>query len=143
MKLYEGFFILPPDATNDARKTQITNLETSIQKFGGKIVQRIELGRKPIGYMLKKFREGYQVVVDFEMNPPSVQDLRKVLELQEDTLKYMVTVKVPKPDLPQVAPKTATAPAQHSAPGTYSAPSSRAPRRSPASGKTSEKAPVQ
>ncbi len=140
MKTYEGFFVLPPDATADVRKTQMNVLETTIQKFGGKISQRHELGRKPLGYLLKKFREGYHVVIDFDMEPTQQQELRKTWELQEDLLKYMVTVKIPKPELP--APGKTPAPA-----ATAIAAPSRAPRRAPVSSvaapKTSEKSPVQ
>lgn len=138
MKMYEGFFILPPDAASDARKTQMNVLETTLQKFGGKILQRHELGRKPLGYLLKKFREGYHVVIDFDMEPTQQQELRKTLELQEDILKYMITVKIPKPDLP--------APGKTPAPAVSSAAPTRAPRRAPVSTvttpKTSEKSSV-
>ena len=140
MKLYEGFFILPPDATGDVQKTQINNLETTIQKFSGKVAQRHELGRRPLGYTLKKFREGYHVVLDFEMDPPTVQELRKNLELQDGLLKYMITVKVIRPEVPgAVKAPVAHAPSHH-----VPAAPSRAPRRasSPAS-KPVEKAPVQ
>ena len=93
MTSYEGIFIFPPDSAGDARKAQLKTLDDSIAKFQGSIVQKNEWGKKMLGYPLKKFREGYVVVTDFNM--PSLQaiEFRKNLELQEDLLKYMVTVK--------------------------------------------------
>ena len=96
MKYYEGFFILPPDATTEARKTQVSGAEGLVQKFGGKVIQRQEVGRRFLGYPVKKFKEGYMMTLDFEMDPASQIAFRNALELHEDILKFMITIKTKK-----------------------------------------------
>ncbi len=99
MKFYEGVFIFPPESAGDTRKAQLKSLDDIIAKFQGSIIQKNEWGKKLLGYPLKKFREGYVVVTDFQMPSSQAVEFRKSLELQEDILKYMVTVKAAvKPD---------------------------------------------
>ena len=114
MKAYEGIFIFPPESAADARKTQLKSVDDIIAKFQGAVIQKNEWGKKPLGYPLKKFREGYVLIVDFEMPSSQAIEFRKTLELQEDMLKYMITVKAPvKPDKKTAAkvPSSAAAPA--------------------------------
>ncbi len=117
MKAYEGVFIFPPESAADARKTQLKNLDDIIAKFQGSVIQKNEWGKKQLGYSLKKFREGYVVVTDFEMPTSQAIEFRKTLELQEDLLKYMITVKIAaKPDKKAAAKPPAAAPAAAPAP---------------------------
>ena len=121
MKAYEGVFIFPPESAGDARKAQLKNLDDTIAKFQGSVIQKNEWGKKQLGYPLKKFREGYVLVADFEMPTSQTIEFRKTLELQEDLLKYMITVKATvKPDKKAAskAPVAPAAPAVHSAPKT-------------------------
>lgn len=98
MKRYEGIFIYPPEAGPEVRKNQEKTLEEIVKRFQGAIVQKNEWGRRPLGYPLKKFREGHFWVVDFDMPPANMTELRKTLELQEDLLKFMLTIKNLKAD---------------------------------------------
>lgn len=98
MKLYEGFFIFPPEAGPEARKNQERGLEELIKKFQGNVLQRNEWGKRPLGYPLKKYREGHFLLLDFQIPPLQIADLRKALELQEDLLKFMLTVKKTRPE---------------------------------------------
>lgn len=93
MKKYEGLFILPPDSTPEARKTEFHRLEELLKKFGVTILQRLEIGKKSLGYSVKKFKEGFLLVLDFQMDSTRVPELRKSLELHEGLLKCMILAK--------------------------------------------------
>ena len=122
MKSYEGVFIFPPEAASDARKVQLKNLEDLIGKFEGSVQQKTEWGKKPLGYPIKKFREGWVVVADFQMNPAGATEFRKMLELQEDLLKYMITVKQEGKAEKKSAPRPVSAAPSHSQPHKTAAP---------------------
>src|SRR3989338_869000 len=96
MKAYEGVFIFPPDAASEARKAQEKQIEDAIKKLQGVITQKTEWGKKPLGYLIRKYREGIFLIVDFQVDPLKMKELRNLFELQEDLLKFMVTVK-PRP----------------------------------------------
>ncbi|MGI6240621.1 MAG: 30S ribosomal protein S6 [Candidatus Omnitrophota bacterium] len=87
MKKYEGLFIFPPED-----KDQALEVTKWIEKFQGKVLQKADLGKRTIGYQIRKFRDGKFLVFNFEMDPSKAQDFRKDLEQQETLLKYMVTV---------------------------------------------------
>ena len=104
MKAYEGVFVFPPDSTPEVRKTQLKNLEDLITRFGGSITERVEIGRKPLGYPVRKHHEGFLWVADYKMEGPRADEFRKALELQEDLIKHMIIRKDP------VAPKKVAPP---------------------------------
>ena len=120
MKSYEGVFIFPPDSTPDARKAQFKNLDDLFAKLQAEILQKNEWGKRPLGYHIRKFGEGHFCVIDFKMDPSKALEFRKSLDLQEEIIKYMVTVKNNFPDKkPAKAPKPARTPVaapHHAAP---------------------------
>lgn len=107
MKKYECLFIFPPEVTGEARKDPSGEATKWIEKFQGKVIQKTDLGKRSIGYSIKKFKEGKVLVFDFEMDPARVQEFRKELELQEGLLKYTVTLPGKKAPLPVAAPAAA------------------------------------
>lgn len=108
MKKYEGMFIFSPEVSGEARKDPATEITKWIEKFQGKILQKNDLGKKTLGHMIGKYKEGKVFVFEFEMDPSRTQDFRKELELQENLLKYMVSIPAKKatlPPVPAAAPK--------------------------------------
>ena len=98
MNKYEGLFIFPPDEGPDASKSDETHLEETITRFGGRIVDRQDWGKRPLGYGLRKFREGRILLWNFEMEGNQIVDLRRQLHLNEKILKSSVFRAVtPKP----------------------------------------------
>ncbi len=98
MNLYEGVFIFPPEETAENRKNQFKNLEDLFSRFQGEILHREEWGKKPLGYKVRKFREGHFLVIDFRMNPQKAVEFQKELPLQEGVIKFMVVTKSHKLD---------------------------------------------
>lgn len=93
MRLYEGLFILVPEASADARKSQLESIEDLVKKNQGVIRNKAEWGKKMVGYPLKKHRDGYYVIYDFEIEPAAIREIERVLRLDETVLKLMITAK--------------------------------------------------
>ena len=119
MRSYEGFFIFPPESTPDARKNQLKNLDDLIARYKGEVSQKIEWGKKSLGYAVRKFQEGHFLCYDFQMDPSQATEFRKGLQLQEELIKFTVTlkpvIKVPV-EKKASAPKAASATAAPSRP---------------------------
>ncbi len=113
MKNYDGLFIFTPRETEEGRKRQLSLLETLIKKHEGVVTQKSEWGEKPIGYPIRKFKEGYFVHILFQMNPSQVAPFRNALELQENLLNFMLTVYDAKKQKPQ--PEKSRVPAARAA----------------------------
>ncbi|MEI7751574.1 MAG: 30S ribosomal protein S6 [Candidatus Omnitrophota bacterium] len=110
MKKYEGLFIFPPEITGESHKDPAAEVVKWIEKFEGKVIQKTDLGKKSLGHMIRKYKDGRTFVFEFEMDPSRAQDFRKELELQENLLRYMVSVLVRKPALPPLPVAPAATP---------------------------------
>lgn len=124
MRGYEGLFIFPPEAAPEARKDQLEKLKELIQKFGGSLSHTEEWGKRPLGYAIRKFREGHMVVHHFQLDSLKTNELRKALELQEDLIKYTLVTKA----LDKKGPTKEREPSK--APRSFSAPRNPAPASS-------------
>lgn len=93
MRVYEGIFIFSPESTPDHRKAQDQVITGLIQKFSGQVINLTELGKKAIGYYVQKYKEGIFVIAEFKMAPEKMAELDQALRLQNEILKFMLTVK--------------------------------------------------
>ena len=90
MKKYDALIIFPPSVTGLDGKNSFEEL---VKKNGGSILNRVEMGRRFLGYPVKKSKEGYVVGFDFELGPEKMGELRRTLDLSEDILKYTIVIK--------------------------------------------------
>ena len=95
METYEALVIFPSQAAAEPLSDGKNAFEEAVKKHEGKILNRSELGRRPLGYPVKKSREGYFAAFDFELSPAKVQPLTHALRLSEAILKFTL-VKKPK-----------------------------------------------
>lgn len=89
MRSYEGIFIFPSAAAGSNPEDE-KRLEETIRRFGGHLKERFELGCRPLGYAIRKQREGRILHWNFEIEPQQVDELRKALQLDEKILKSML-----------------------------------------------------
>lgn len=90
MKKYDSLIIFPPATTGLDSKNSFEEL---VKKNGGSISNRTEMGKRFLGYPVKKSKEGYVVAFDFELEPAKMVELRRSLDLSEDILKYTIVVR--------------------------------------------------
>ena len=90
MRRYEALLIFPPDSASGGSKDEEKRLEELIRRLGGRLLDRTDLGRRPLGYPLRKSREGRLLQCLFEMEPNQIVEFQKVLELDETILKSTV-----------------------------------------------------
>ena len=91
MGLYEGLFIVQPDLSAEAQKTVFTQIEEPISKQGGTIETAQEWGRRALAYPIRKKREGVYYLVRFQLEPKSMDTLKKGYSLNESILGSLIT----------------------------------------------------
>ncbi len=92
MKLYECLLVFSPTSGPDARKAEWEAIEKLMKKADAKLKSKEDWGKKPLGYAVKKFKEGNFIVAQIEMEQSKVSAFRKGLEIEELLLKFMLTV---------------------------------------------------
>lgn len=99
MKTYEALVIFPPQFAGDGLERGKSLFQETVKKHGGNLLQANDLGRRPLGYSVKKTKEGHCVSFEFSLPPAETNSFSKALQLVGDILKFTITVK------PQFRPK--------------------------------------
>ena len=93
MRKYEGLFIFHPELEKDKLKNKIEEVGKYITSKNGKIENTKEAVRTNLPYPIKKCLEGMHVVLNFEMSPEAVDELKKKFLKDESILRYTVVRK--------------------------------------------------
>lgn len=89
---YESVVIINPNVEENALKELIERFQTLINT-DGKVEQVNELGKKKLAYEIKKNKEGYYVVYDFEANPSLIAELERNYRITDEIIKFIVVKK--------------------------------------------------
>ncbi len=92
MNKYESVVIINPNVEENALKELIERFQTLINT-DGKVEQVNELGKKKLAYEIKKNKEGYYVVYDFEANPSLIAELERNYRITDEVIKFIVVKK--------------------------------------------------
>lgn len=89
---YESVVIINPNVEENTLKELIERFQTLINT-DGKVEQVNELGKKKLAYEIKKNKEGYYVVYDFEANPSLITELERNYRITDEIIKFIVVKK--------------------------------------------------
>ena len=92
MNKYESVVIINPNVEETALKALIEKFSTLINT-DGKVEQVNELGKKKLAYEIKKNKEGYYVVYEFEANPSLISELERNYRIADEVIKFIVVKK--------------------------------------------------
>ena len=92
MNKYESVVIINPNVEETALKALIERFSTLINT-DGKVEQVNELGKKKLAYEIKKNKEGYYVVYDFEAKPSLIAELERNYRISDEVIKFIVVKK--------------------------------------------------
>ncbi len=92
MNKYESVIIINPNVEETALKELIERFQNLINT-DGKVENVNELGKKKLAYEIKKNKEGYYVVYDFEANPSLIAELERNYRITDEVIKFIVVKK--------------------------------------------------
>ena len=87
--LYEGMYIISAVLSDDARGKSLDRITNGIIQFGGEVHKVLEMGRGHFTYELNGRREGYYYNIYFEVEPSTIDELRREYTLNEDLIRSM------------------------------------------------------
>jgi small subunit ribosomal protein S6 len=90
LKKYELLSIIKPNLDIDEVEKVVSNLEETINKFGGKVNETDKLGRKKLAYDIQNYRDGFFIVTKLELEGEKVLELKKNLKLNDNFLRVML-----------------------------------------------------
>ncbi|MCF7792598.1 MAG: 30S ribosomal protein S6 [Candidatus Cloacimonetes bacterium] len=93
MKKYESMIIVSPSLSEDGSKQINETIQSFIKDNGGEVLNTDEWGKKRLAYEIQDEREGIFFVNYYTFDPAKIDDLDRLLKLNENVLRYNILVK--------------------------------------------------
>ncbi len=105
---YEAVYILDPDL-GDERISAVTAKYRGVVETGGGTLEKIDVWeRRRLAYEVKGRTEGIYVVMQFRAKPPVEAELRRIFQISEDQIRFLI---IRRDDEEALLPVAAPAPA--------------------------------
>ncbi|MBI4972037.1 MAG: 30S ribosomal protein S6 [Candidatus Omnitrophica bacterium] len=101
MRLYESVVILNPHSTEEQVRGCVAKLEEIFKKYDAKLVNKVDWGRKPLGFHIQKQAEGFYMLVEFEADPAKLSEIQYAFRLADFILYSSIFVKGKSHAVPQ------------------------------------------
>lgn len=90
--IYEAMIVYKPIMDIDGVDVAVNNFEKNmVTPLEGEIIKVDKIGRKRLAYDIRKFRDGFMMVTYFKMPPGNLVEFNRLMHIQEDVLRLMVT----------------------------------------------------
>ncbi|WP_303856222.1 30S ribosomal protein S6 [Allisonella histaminiformans] len=89
MNKYELMFVVNV-ADEEKIKAAVQLVQDVIKKIGGTVDKVDEWGKRALAYEVKKQREGYYVVVDFQADSAQISELDRVIKIHEEIIRHII-----------------------------------------------------
>ena len=86
---YESIYIVNPNVEADGIKSLVEKFNALIESEGGKVLETNEWGMKKLAYPIKKFNQGYYVLVNFEAKAEFIDELERVYKITDGVIKFI------------------------------------------------------
>ncbi len=93
MNSYELMYIIPTQSSDEEKEALIAQVNSMIEKDGGKIESVERVGNKKLAYEIEKKREGYYVLVNFTASNKVPNPLGKLLSITNNIMRYIIVAK--------------------------------------------------
>lgn len=92
LRSYESVFVAAPTVAPEAQDRLVESFEEIIVNNGGELTNTNRMGRRPLAYEVKKYRDGIYTVFEFQGNGDLIKELERRYRLNDSVLKFL-TVK--------------------------------------------------
>jgi len=86
---YEVVFIAAPTLTSEELDGFINHAQTVVEGKNGKVVKVDNWGKKSLAYKIKKFREGYYVVLSIEGDGSAIAELERRFRVTDYIIRFL------------------------------------------------------
>lgn len=90
MNTYEVMYILSPELDEEGIEAAVNRFSELITGDGGEVTQLERMGRRRLAYEIKKFTEGFYVLIEFKGSSEVAQELDRVMKITDSVIRYMI-----------------------------------------------------
>ena len=89
MNKYELAVVVSAKIEDDERAQVIEKVKALVERFGGKISDVDEWGKKRLAYEIQKMKEGYYYFIHFESDATVPAEMEARLRIMDNVLRYL------------------------------------------------------
>jgi small subunit ribosomal protein S6 len=86
---YEVVFVAAPTLASEELDGFISHIQTVVEGKNGKVVKVDNWGKKTLAYKIKRFREGYYVVLSIEGNGGTIAELERRFRVTDYIIRFI------------------------------------------------------
>jgi len=86
---YEVVFVAAPTLTTEELDRFINHVQTVVESKNGKVVKVDNWGKKSLAYKIKRFREGYYVVLSIEGDGSAIAELERRFRVTDYIIRFI------------------------------------------------------
>jgi len=86
---YEVVFVAAPTLTSEELDGFISHAQSVVESKNGKVVKVDNWGKKSLAYKIKKFREGYYVVLAIEGDGSAIAELERRFRVTDYIIRFI------------------------------------------------------
>lgn len=91
MTEYEILLLLDPDLPEERQAEVVARVQALIEQGGGTVERHDAWGRRRLAYPIQKKEEGVYHLVSFTAETETLDELSRVLKIDDDVLRHMAT----------------------------------------------------
>ena len=88
MKKYELAVVVSAMIEDDARTAVVDKCKALVERFGGKIADVEEWGKKKLAYEIQKMTEGYYYFIHFEAEGDQNLEIESRMRIMDGVIRY-------------------------------------------------------
>jgi small subunit ribosomal protein S6 len=88
---YESLLLLDPDLPDEGQEQVVARTRELIEKGGGTVDRHDVWGRRKLAYEIAKKGDGSYHLLTFSSDPETLDELSRVLKIDETVLRHLVT----------------------------------------------------
>ena len=89
MNKYELAVVVSAMIEDDARTAVVDKCKALVERFGGKIADVEEWGKKKLAYEIQKMTEGYYYFIHFESDGTAISEIDSRVRIMDGVIRYL------------------------------------------------------
>ncbi len=89
MNKYELAVVVSAVIEDDARTAVVDKCKALVERFGGKIADVDEWGKKKLAYEIEKMTEGFYYFIHFEAEGDAIAEIENRIRIMDGVIRYL------------------------------------------------------
>ena len=90
MNKYELTLVVNANIEDDARAAEVEKCKSYVERFGGKVTNVEEAGKKKLAYEIQKQKEAFYYFVQFDAEATAPAEIESRVRIMDNVLRFLI-----------------------------------------------------